>query len=738
MSAPMSNDAGGAMSRESIPTQPIFTTEVMDGIAVITMDVPGAAVNTLSRAVREEFGPVIERLERDTSIKGAVLISGKPDGFIAGADIDELLNAPSADALTALAKNGHAMLGRLERGRVPVVAAIHGACMGGGLELALCCAYRIATDHPKTVLALPEVQLGLLPGGGGTQRLPRLVGLQEALPMMLTGKNVRARKAGQIGLVDEVVPPSILREVAVRRAREIAEGTRERGGASHRGGVRGFLLEENPVGRSVVFRKAHAETLAKTGGNYPAPLAIIDAVQAGFSDGFEAGLAREAALFGELSQTPVCKELMFLFFATTALKKDSGVAGGGPAPRPIDKLGVLGTGFMGAGIAAVTAMQNIPVRFKDSGHDRVLKGIGAVRDVLRDRLTKKQVTRQQYDDQMGLVSGTIDYSGFGNAPLVIEAVFEDLDVKHTVLREIEAVAGPDAIIASNTSTIPIRDIAAVSVRPANVIGLHFFSPVHKMPLLEIIVTAHTSPQAITTCVAYGKQIGKTCIIVQDAPGFYVNRILSPYINEAGKMLDEGAAIDALDGAMTAFGFPVGPITLLDEVGLDIAAKSGAIMLQAFGARVSPSQSLQRVQSAGRLGRKGKSGFYSYDESGKKGGVDESVYALLPTGMTRSTIPMEEIQQRCALAMVNEAARCLQEGIVRSPRDGDIGAVFGIGFPPFRGGPFRYADAVGAGEVVRRLEELHTRFPQRFEPCELLLEMARHGKRFYAEPGKRTG
>ena len=713
----------------------IFVTEVMDGIAVITMDVPGAAVNTLSRAVRDEFGPIIERLERDASIKGAVLISGKPEGFIAGADIEELLNAPSADALTALAKNGHALLGRLEHGRVPVVAAIHGACMGGGLELALCCAYRIATDHPKTVLALPEVQLGLLPGGGGTQRLPRLVGLQEALPMMLTGKNVRARKAGQVGLVDEVVHPSILREIAVRRAREIAEGTRERGGSSHHGGVRGFLLEENPVGRSVVFRKAHAETLAKTGGNYPAPLAILDAVQVGFSEGFEAGLAREAALFGELSQTAVCKELIFLFFATTALKKDPGVEGQAPPPRPVTKLGVLGTGFMGAGIAAVTAMQGIPVRFKDAEHDRVLKGIGAVRDVLRDRLTKKQVTRQQYDDQLGLVSGTIGYTGFANAPLVIEAVFEDLDVKHTVLREIEAATGPGAIIASNTSTIPIKEIAAVSVRPQNVIGLHFFSPVHKMPLLEIIVTKETSPQAITTSVAYGKRIGKTCIIVRDAPGFYVNRILSPYINEAGTMLDEGAAIDALDEAMVKFGFPVGPITLLDEVGLDIAAKSGAIMAKAFGARVSPSQSLQRVQGAGRLGRKGRSGFYSYNEQGKKGGVDESVYALLPTGMTRSAIPVEEIQQRCSLAMVNEAARCLQEGIIRSARDGDIGAVFGIGFPPFRGGPFRHMDAVGVPEVVRRLEDLHARFPNRFEPCELLLEMARNGRRFHPHSGK---
>ena len=713
----------------------IFTTEIFDGIAVITIDAPGAPVNTLSKATRDEFAPLIDRLEKDASVRAAVLISGKPDVFIAGADIEELLAATSASQLETLSRAGHAMLNRVERLRVPIVAAIHGACMGGGLELVLACPYRIATDHPKTVLALPEVMLGLLPGGGGTQRLPRLVGLQAALPMMLMGRNTRARKALQMGLVDEVVHPSILRDVAMRRARELADGTRDRAHKAQAKGVGSFLLEDNPVGRAVVFRKAREQTMAKTGGHYPAPLAILDVVHTGYANGIEAGLAHEARMFGELSQTPVCKQLIGVFFATTSLKKDSGVAGVAPPPVPVDRLGVLGTGFMGAGIAAVTAMQNIPVRFKDTDHDRVLKGLGAVRDVLKDRLTRKQVTRQQYEDQMGLVSGTVAYSGFGHVPLVIEAVFEDLDVKHQVLREIEPHLPPHGIFASNTSTIPIADIAAAAVRPANVIGLHFFSPVQKMPLLEIIVTPQTSAQAITTSVAFGKRIGKTCIIVNDAPGFYVNRILAPYINEAGKMLDEGAAIDAIDHAMVSFGLPVGPVTLLDEVGLDIAGKSGKIMSAAFGARMLPSQSLQRVLAAGRLGRKGKSGFYAYDAAGKKGGVDDTVYQLLPTGATRSQIPLEEIQQRCALAMVNEAARCLQEGIVRSPRDGDIGAIYGIGFPPFRGGPFRYMDTVGAEEIVRRLEELNGRFPPRFEPCDLLLDMARHGKRFYPVAGK---
>lgn len=712
-------------------TTPILTTEVMDGIAVITMDVAGHAQNTLGAAMRGEFAPLMERLQRDASIKAAVLLSGKADSWIAGADIDELKHAASGIELAALARSGHALLKLIEGGRVPVVAAINGTCMGGGLEIALACRYRIATESHKTTLALPEVQLGLCPGLGGTQRLPRLVGLQAALDMMLTGKSIRARKAMQMGLVHELVHPAILREIAIRRARELAEGRTPSAPPRTSKGVGRLLLEDNPLGRSVVFRKARESVLEKTRGNYPAPLAILDVVHEGYARGIEAGYAKEVQCFGELADTPVSKELIGIFFATTALKKDSGVDGDAPAPLPITKLGILGSGFMGAGIAAVTVMHGIPVRMKDAQHERVLKGMAAVRDVLREKLLRKQLTRQQHDDQLSLLSGTITYDGFGNAPLVIEAVFEDLAVKHQVVRELEPVLGPHAIIASNTSTIPITDIAAAATRPENVIGLHFFSPVHKMPLLEIIVTPQTSARTITTSVAYGKRIGKTCIIVNDAPGFYVNRILSPYINEAGKMLDEGCAIDAIDAALLAFGFPVGPITLLDEVGLDIAGKSGPIMHQAFGERLSPPVSLRKVLEAGRLGRKGRSGFYRYDETGKKGGVDESVYALLPTGSTRNAFTPAEIQQRCVLAMVNEAARCLQEGIVRSARDGDIGAIFGIGFPPFRGGPFRYADAVGADEIVRQLEELHDRFRPRFEPCERLLDMARTGTRFHA-------
>jgi 3-hydroxyacyl-CoA dehydrogenase/enoyl-CoA hydratase/3-hydroxybutyryl-CoA epimerase len=469
--------------------------------------------------------------------------------------------------------------------------------------------------------------------------------------------------------------------------------------------------------------------MKKTRGHYPAPLAAIEAIAAGYQGGMARGLAEEARLFGEMTATDVSKELIYLFFASNALKKDSGVANPSAVAAPVAKLGVLGAGFMGAGIAGIAAQQGTVVRLKDADAARVGKGLASVRELLKERLTKKQITRQQFDDQLSLVSGTTDYSGFGNADLVIEAVFEDLGVKHTVLREVEQVASPDVIFATNTSTIPIARIAQASARPDRVLGMHFFSPVHKMPLLEVIVTDRTSDDVTATAVAYGKKLGKTVIVVNDGPGFYANRILSPYVNEAGKLLDEGVAIDAIDRALVAFGFPVGPITLIDEVGIDIAAKSGNIVADAFGERMVPSQSLQRVISAGRLGRKGKQGFYLYDANGKKGEVDQTVYDLLPTGTQRTELPAEEIQRRCVLAMVNEAVRCLEEGILRSARDGDVGAVFGIGFPPFRGGPFRYIDASGANEVVRQLEELDGRFPPRFQPAELLLDMARSGRKF---------
>jgi 3-hydroxyacyl-CoA dehydrogenase / enoyl-CoA hydratase / 3-hydroxybutyryl-CoA epimerase len=705
--------------------------EFEDGIALVTIDLPDEPVNKVTASLRAEFGQLFGRIETDPTLRGVVLLSGKPDTWIAGADIDEFLTIVSAADAESLSRGGQALLARLETLRIPVVAAIHGACLGAGLETALACRYRIVTDHPKTVLALPEVQLGIIPGGGGTQRLPRLVGLQRALDMILTGRNIRARKALQMGLVDELVHPAILRDVALDRVRRLADGSLEARHSPKGRGPAGLLLEDNPLGRSLVFRKAREGVMSRTHGHYPAPLAALAAVQAGYDGGPELGYRMEARAFGELAVTDVARELIFLFFATTALKKDPGVDDETPPePHPVETLGVLGAGFMGAGIAAIAVQQGTAVRLKDTDLARVAKGIAAVSEVLKERLKKKRITRLQYEDQLLLAGGTVEYTGFGKCELVIEAVFEDLALKHRVLREVEPLLRMDAIYASNTSTIPIGRIAEAAQRPTRVLGMHFFSPVHKMPLLEVIATADTDADAIVTAVAYGKELGKTVIVVNDGPGFYTTRILSAYMNEAGRLLDEGASIEAVDSALTAFGFPVGPITLLDEVGIDVGGKVGVVLSEAFGARMAPSESLRRVVESGRTGRKGRLGFYRYDEAGRKGEVDPSVYEVLPGGPQRRELPVAEMQNRCVLAMVNEAVLCLEQEILRAPVDGDVGAVFGLGFPPFRGGPFRYVDGQGAARVLDDLGQLNERFPGRFAPSELLVEHARAQQRFY--------
>jgi 3-hydroxyacyl-CoA dehydrogenase/enoyl-CoA hydratase/3-hydroxybutyryl-CoA epimerase len=700
---------------------------MVDDVLVVTIDRPGAPLNTLTPALIGEFEGVLLRLNDDTLIKAAVLISGKPDSFIAGADIQQFLEITSAAEAERTSRMGQDQLDRLEKGRVPVVAAIHGVCLGGGLEVALACRYRVCTDHPKTTLGLPEVQLGLIPGLGGTQRLPRRVGLQAALDMILTGRSMRAKRAQQMGLVDEMVHPAILSEIALDRARALAGGTlRPARPRTH--GATGLLLEQNPIGRGVVFRKARESVMEKTHGHYPAPLAALAAIQAGYARGFEEGLREEARLFGDMAMTDVSRQLVFIFFASNSLKKDPGVDPPAPLPREVHKLGVLGAGFMGAGIASIAVQQDTLVRFKDTDTARIGKGLASIHGVLQERLTRRQITRQQFQDYMSLVGGTTDYSGFESADLVIEAVFEDLSLKHRVLEEVEPIIDRTAIYASNTSTIPISRIAEVAQRPERVLGMHFFSPVHRMPLLEVIVTPATSAEATVSAVAYGKRLGKTVIVVNDGPGFYTTRTLSAYMNEAGRLLDEGASIEAIDSALVDFGFPVGPITLLDEVGIDVGGKVGTVLLEAFGTRMAPSEAMRRVVGAGRTGRKGKNGFYRYDDAGQKGRVDESVYELV--GGERRDVPAEEIVERCVLSMVNEAALCLGDGILRSARDGDIGAVFGIGFPPFRGGPFRYMDSETVQKIVERLEELDARFPGRFAPAPLLLDMASGRRSFY--------
>ncbi len=714
------------------------------GVAVILMDVQGEKQNTLSQKVGEELERIIERLEQDDTIKAAVIGSKKSD-FLAGADIEMIKGVTTAQEATRLASELQEGFLRLEHlsthKKKPVVAAIHGVALGGGLELALACAMRVCSDSPKTQLGLPEVMLGLLPGAGGTQRLPRLIGIANALDVILTGKKVRAKKAKKLGLVDEVVPEPILIEVAKRRALAAAQGQEaapKRGLArlrelahelADKEHLQQLALEENPVGQRLLFKKAREELLKKTRGNYPAPEKALEVVRIGIQEGLEAGYAAEADRFGQLAVSPQARALMSIFFAQNELKKDNGVDDPAVKGRPIKKVAILGGGLMGAGIATVTLTQaKLPVRIKEVDDAGVGRAQKHVAKQLADEARKGRYTRFEADRLLGSMTGTTAFLGLKSAEVVVEAVFEDLKLKHRMLEEVEKHGAPDVIFASNTSSLPITQIAAASKHPETVIGMHYFSPVEKMPLLEIIVTDKTAPWVTATCVELGKAQGKTVIVVRDGTGFYTSRILAPYVNEAAWVISEGAAIEDVDQAMVDWGFPVGPVVLLDEVGIDVGAKVAKIMQQAFGERLVAPGAMEDLTKDDRKGRKNGRGFYRY-ENGKKAGVDPTVYKIFGQTEKRKSFPKEHIQERLGLAFVNEAALCLQENILRSPRDGDIGAIFGLGFPPFTGGPFAYIDSLGAGEVVNRLEKLHRQFGRRFEPAQILRDYAKSGRKF---------
>lgn len=690
-----------------------------DRVGVITIDVPGEKMNTLRAAFAQQLAAVIEEARRDAQLAGLVLISGKPDSFIAGADISMIADCQSVQQAEALARQGQEAMAAIAALPFPVVAAIHGACLGGGLELALACDARICTLDDKTRLGLPEVQLGLLPGSGGTQRLPRLIGLQQALPLILTGKTLRAKQARRLGLVDDAVPQAILLETAVARA---LKGKR----ASRALPLRDRVMQA-PLARHALFALAQRETARKTHGNYPAASRIIDVVRTGIERGSAAGHQAEARAFGELAMTPESAALRSLFFASTAMKKEAGAEA---EARPLRQIGVLGGGLMGGGIASVTAINaGLPVRIKDISLQGVNHALKAGWELLSQRVKRRHISPAQRQQQMARISGGIDYQGFAQRDLVIEAVFEDLALKQQMVREVETHCAPHTIFASNTSSLPIADIAAQAQRPENVIGLHYFSPVEKMVLVEVIPHAATSAQTLVTTVALAKKQGKTPVVVADRAGFYVNRILAPYINEAMRCLLEGEPIEHIDRALVRAGFPVGPIQLLDEVGIDVGSKITPVLQQAYGERFAAPTAFEAVLKDDRKGRKNGKGFYRY--GGGRGGkkADPTLYTLL--GLQPAAKQSEkQIAERCMMMMLNEAARCLEEGVIRSARDGDVGAVFGIGFPPFLGGPFRYMDQRGAADIVQTLQALTRQHGERFAPCAALTAAQQQEKKFY--------
>ncbi len=704
----------------------MLQVHIQDSIAILRLNHPTDKVNTLNESMIEEFYEFFDKLNEDQNLIGAIITSGKEDNFIAGADIDMFKERESAEDLEELSRTGHSVFNRIESCRKPIVAAIHGSCMGGGLELSMACHYRVATSHKKTVFALPEVKLGVIPGTGGTQRLPRLIGIQKALTCMLTGKNIYARQSKRMGLVDELVHEHALMTAAIKSVNRIHEE-----GKPKRKLKLSFtekLLEGNAVGRTILFSQARKKTLRQTRGNYPALAKIIDAVQYGYKHGHIEGLMHESKLFGECGVSKESRALVNLFFAMTDAKKN-------PLQdqvRQVKNIGVLGAGLMGSGIADVSISKDYHVYLKDRDIQSAAKGAKGIWDDLEKKRKKRIISSFERDQISSKVSPTGDYKAFIKVDLVIEAVFEDLELKKKILAETESSTPDHCIFATNTSSLPISEIAADARRPEQVLGMHYFSPVQKMPLLEIITTDKTADWVTATAYDVGVKQGKTVIVVNDGPGFYTTRILAPYMNEALLLLEDGASIKYLDDIMKDFGFPVGPMALLDEVGIDVGAHVGDTMKPLFETRNPGSRSSTKaheLMEAGFLGRKNEKGLYRYDT--KKKEVNLEAYSYFK-GDDRQNPRRESAQLRMALMMVNEAVYCLQEGIIKTPVDGDLGALLGLGFPPFTGGPFRYIDQIGAEWVRHHLEEFTRDLGPRFTPAPLLVDYAKGKKKFYWE------
>ena len=703
------------------------------GLGVLTFDLPGEKVNKFSRDVLEELTALVGRLEKEPRVRTLLIRSGKPDIFIAGADVKEFTKIKPEEAGGFLAPV-QALFERIARLPFPVTAAIGGVCLGGGTELALACDFRVMSDAKKARIGLPEVRLGIFPAWGGCTRLPRLVGLPSALDLILTGKSLDAKRAKKIGLVDEAVPAAVFEDWARRFAAGKAEQSKPRRQVRKPRGLAEKLLEATPLGRRVILSKARAGVIEQTGGHYPAPLEALSVVEEGFGRPVAEGFAAEAAHIGNIFGGEVQKNLLAIFFLTEDIKKETGVDDGAVRPLPVARVGVLGAGVMGGGIAQLAADKGLPARMKDVDPKGLGHGYAAAAAIWSEQVKKRRLHPREMAARMGLLSGTLDYSGFSRCEVTIEAVVEKLGVKRAVLKEWEAAVPKTAVFASNTSTLPITEIAAGAMDASRVVGMHFFNPVHRMPLVEVIRGRETSDVTVATIFALAKTLGKTPVVVKDAPGFLVNRILTPYLSEAVSLVLEGCRIEDVDRALTAFGMPVGPLALLDDVGLDVAARGGEVMQAAFPVRMKMGPQ-DALAAAGRLGRKNGKGFYDYEGTKRRAPAREAYLLLRVVPPDRTPLPAEVIQARCVLPMVNEAAFCLQDGVVREPAKLDLAMIFGTGFPPFRGGLLRYADSLGLAKVFARLDDLSERLGPRFAPADLIQSLANDGKTFYASASK---
>lgn len=692
------------------------------GIAFITFDLRHSKLNTLGLETMTELNDLLEKIKANDTIKGLVIASGKHESFIAGADVKEIqgLQNQSPNAAYNAAQLGKEIYGKIAGLPFNTVAAINGICLGGGTELALACKYRIAAKKAK--IGLPEIKLGFVPGWGACVRLPKLIGLAKSLDLIMTGKVLNADKAWRIGLVSEVVPEKDLLARAIQVARE---GQAKLSSRSLKEEILAIFLEHNSIGRGIVRNAAYKAMMAQTKGKYPAPKEALNLIINGFSLPENEAFELESRAFARLAMTRESKNLVNIFFAQQESKK---------LPTEIkeeDKLkvvGVLGAGVMGAGIAQAAAFAGYKVVVKDVKEEFLDKGKDTVRKLFDGLVERRKLSQEEAEKTMGDMVFTVDYEPLKDCDLVIEAVIEDLEAKRQVLSELEKVNSKQFIFGSNTSSLFVEKIGESARDQSRVVGIHFFNPVHKMPLVEIVRTAKTSEETVAHALEFALDLDKTTVITADSPGFVVNRVLAPYLREAAVLAEEGVPIEDIDKAMKSFGMPMGPIALLDEIGLDIAGKVIHVMHESLGERLAEPGLLKQIELLKLLGKKGGKGVYLYDERMKPAGVNPDVQVCIKASIKKQP---GEIRDRLVLLMVNEAARCLEEGVVKEPSQLDLSMIFGTGFPPFEGGVLRYADYVGITVVEQKLSLLAQVQGFRYEPCRLIKTMAERRLSFYA-------
>jgi len=699
-------------------------------IALLEWDHVGESANKLSAPIMARFTEILAEL-KGAKYKALVIISRKKSIFIAGADINEIKALKTPQDFSDAVKAGQSIMNSIEDLSIPVIAAIHGACVGGGCELVSACDYRVCSDSGATQIGLPETKLGIIPGFGGCVRLPRIVGLQAGLDIILAGKSVRAKKAKKIGLVDKVFHPAILEEQALKFAQDIVS----KGGKKRRKVYQPKKLQdkflESFVGRKIVFKTARKTVMKQSHGHYPAPLAALDAIAKGYGQPREKALQAELDGFVSVAGGEVSQNLIRLFFMMESVKKRKGVDADVEVPK-VSNMAVLGAGTMGGGIAYIAADKGVYVKMKDITSDAIDKGFEAARKIWKKKLKRRRMDKYQFQEKMSHVTGGLDYAGFEKMDVVVEAIVEDMNIKKKVIEETATHLKEDCIFATNTSSLSVTEMAKAHPKPENFVGMHFFNPVDKMPLVEIIRGEKSGDEATAAVYELSKKMGKIPVVVKDAPGFLVNRLLVPYMVEAAFFLQEGMSIETVDRMFVKkYGMPMGPFLLMDEVGIDVCIKVSKIFRESLGDRIELPDVLMKLATTDRLGKKNGKGFYKY-ENGRKQGVDDSIYKELGLGSPTDPLSEEELVGRSMYSMVSEAALVLlEEKVVETPEDLDLAMIMGTGFPPFRGGLLRWADSVGTETIADSLELYASKFGPRFKPSTPLRNMAKTQRSFYA-------